>query len=240
MKPSIRLVYTIVILLSLIGAAVVVRRTLNLVPVLVNGYHEPAPATNSTIAQFRKADDIFARYPVLTLIHILPALLFIAIGPFQFNKNIRNKYPKWHRRMGRVFLICGMIIGITGFVMSIVMPAIGGVNQAASTVMFSVFFLYALYKAFRHIRNGNSILHCEWMIRAYAIGLAVATIRPIVAVFFATSRFTGLTPYEFFGTGFWIGFVLHLIIAEAWINHTREPLPNIVMKDKVCDATAAS
>jgi uncharacterized membrane protein len=221
-KPNIRLIYTIVILLSLIGTAVVVRRTLNLVPILVNGYHAPAPTTNSTIAQFRKMDDIFARYPVLTLIHILPALLFIAIGPFQFNKNIRNKYPKWHRRMGRVFLLCGVIIGITGFVMSIVMPAIGGVNQAASTVMFSLFFLYALYKAFGHIRKGNSILHREWMTRAYAIGLAVATIRPIIGVFFATSRFTGLTPHEFFGTGFWIGFVLHLIIAEAWINKTRE------------------
>jgi uncharacterized membrane protein len=197
MKPNIRLIYTIVILLSLIGAAVVVRRTLNLVPVLVNRYHAPAPAANSTIARFRKVDDVFARYPVLTLIHILPALLFIVIGPFQFNKNIRNKYPKWHRRMGRVFLVCGMIIGTTGFVMSIVMPAIGGVNQAASTVMFSLFFLYALYKAFWYIRNGNSILHREWMIRAYAIGLAVATIRPIIGIFFATSRFTGLTPYEF-------------------------------------------
>jgi len=230
-----RLVYTIVILLSLIGAAVAVRRTLTLIPVLANGYHAPVSTTNSTIAQFRKVDDIFARYPVLTLIHILPALLFIAIGPFQFNKNIRNKYPKWHRRMGRVFLLCGLIIGITGFVMSIVMPAIGGVNQAASTVVFSVFFLYGLYKAFWYIRRGNSILHREWMIRAYAIGLAVATIRPIIGVFFATSRFTGLTPYEFFGTGFWIGFVLHLIIAEAWIYRTRKPLRNIVMKDEVCD-----
>jgi uncharacterized membrane protein len=194
----------------------------NLAPVLFNGYHAPSPTSNSTIAQFRKVDDIFDRYPVLTLVHVLPALLFIAIGPFQFNKNIRKKNPKRHRRMGRVFLVSGTIIGITGFVMSLVMPAIGGVNQAASTVMFSLFFLYSLYKAFWHIRKGNSVLHREWMIRAYSIGLAVATIRPIIGVFFATSRFTGLTPYEFFGTGFWIGFVLHLIIAEAWINKTRQ------------------
>jgi hypothetical protein len=39
-------------------------------------------------------------------------------------------------------------------------------------------------------------------------------------MFFATSRFSGLTPYEFFGIGFWIGFVLHLIAAEAWIHAT--------------------
>jgi len=28
-------------------------------------------------------------------------------------------------------------------------------------------------------------------------------------------------PHEFFGTAFWIGFTLHLIAAEAWINYTR-------------------
>jgi hypothetical protein len=74
---------------------------------------------------------------------------------------------------------------------------------------------------FRHIRRREIALHREWMIRAFSIGLAVATIRPIIGFFFATSRFTGLTPYEFFGTAFWIGFVLHLIAAEAWIHSTR-------------------
>jgi hypothetical protein len=31
-----------------------------------------------------------------------------------------------------------------------------------------------------------------------------------------------LTPREFFGIAFWIGFVLHLIAAEAWIRTTSE------------------
>jgi hypothetical protein len=39
-------------------------------------------------------------------------------------------------------------------------------------------------------------------------------------VFFATSRFSSLSPHEFFGIAFWIGFVLHLIAAEAWIRAT--------------------
>ena len=101
------------------------------------------------------------------------------------------------------------------------MPAIGGVNQAAATTLFALFFLFALGKAYRHIRRREIALHREWMIRAFAIGLAVATIRPIIGVFFATSVFSGLTPDEFFGTAFWIGFVLHLIAAEAWIYWTR-------------------
>jgi hypothetical protein len=59
------------------------------------------------------------------------------------------------------------------------------------------------------------------MIRAFAIALAIATIRPIMGIFFATSRLTHLTPHEFFGIAFWLGFSIHLVAAEAWINYTR-------------------
>jgi uncharacterized membrane protein len=162
---------------------------------------------------------------VLTLVHILPGLVFIILAPFQFSKKIRQRNIARHRRMGRIVLISGIIAGITAFIMSLAMPSIGGVNQAAATLLFSVFFLYALSKAYALIRKGNQALHREWMIRAYAIGLAITTIRPIVGFFFATSRLTGLTPYEFFGTAFWIGFVLHLIAAEVWINKTRPAPP---------------
>jgi hypothetical protein len=67
-------------------------------------------------------------------------------------------------------------------------------------------------------------LHREWMIRAFAIGLAVSTTRPIVGVFFATARLTHLTPHDFFGTAFWLGFTSHAIAAETWINYTRPPI----------------
>ena len=107
--------------------------------------------------------------------------------------------------------------------MSFAMPAIGGVNQAAATTLFSILFLFALTKAFWHVRHREIRLHREWMIRAFAIGLAVATIRPIIGIFFATSPLSGLTPHEFFGIAFWIGFVLHLIAAEAWIHLTAPP-----------------
>jgi uncharacterized membrane protein YozB (DUF420 family) len=86
--------------------------------------------------------------------------------------------------------------------------------------------LFALCKAFWHIRRREIALHRQWMIRAFSIGLAVATVRLIVGFFFATSRFSGLTAHEFFGIAFWIGFVLHLIAAEAWIPSTSSsPLP---------------
>ena len=142
------------------------------------------------------------------------------LGPLQFSSTICARPLRWHRLSGRNFLICAVVIGISALVMSFGMPAIGGLNQAAATTLFATFFLFALCKAFWHIRRREVALHREWMIRAFSVGLAVASIRPIIGMFFATSRFSGLTPYEFLGTGFWIGFVLHLLAAAAWIHAT--------------------
>jgi len=223
MKPGIgkrRALWAAVIFLALIGVAMGVRRTLNLIPVVAHGYRPPAIPPNPRLAQLTALDDLFARYPILTLVHIVPGMLFMILGPLQFSSTIRERHLRWHRWSGRIFVACGLVIGTTALVMSFGMPAIGGLNQAAATTLFGTFFLIALCKAFWHIRRREIALHREWMIRAFSIGLAVATIRPIVGVFFATSPLTGLTPREFFGIAFWIGFVLHLIAAEAWIRTT--------------------
>jgi hypothetical protein len=220
-KPNLTGVYTVLALLTLIGIAIVLRRTLKLVPVLVNGYQPPKPASNPQLQVLANLDDIFAHFPVLTLIHIIPGLIFILCGPFQFMKNVSLKYPRWYFTSRSIFFISGFLVGVTAFMMSVAMPSIGGFNQAAATILFSIFFLFFLFKTFQNIRKGNKIIYREWMIRAYAIGLAIATIRPIIGIFFAASKFSGLTASEFFGTAFWIDFVIHLIIAESWIYRTR-------------------
>src|SRR6267378_3964002 len=223
MKPGIRVhraLWSAVIFLALIGSAVAVRRMVHLVPIAVGGYHPPGVTSNPVAAQFAALDDLFAHYPILTLVHIVPGLFFMVLGPLQFSSTIRARHLQWHRISGRIFVICGVVIGISALVMSLGMPAIGGFNQAAATTLFASFFLFALCKAFWHIRRREIALHREWMIRGFSVGLAVATIRPVIGMFFATSRLSGLTPYQFFGTAFWIGFVLHLIAAEAWIHAT--------------------
>jgi len=223
MNPGIRLrraLWSAIIFLAFIGVAVALRRMVHLLPVVVRGYHPPAATSNPVAARFAPLDDLFARYPILTLVHIAPGLLFMMLGPLQFSSTIRARHLRWHRWSGRIFVISGAIIGLSALVMSFGMPAIGGFNQVAVTILFATFFLFALCKAFWHIRRREITLHREWMIRAFSVGLAVATIRPIIGMFFATSRFSGLTPYEFFGIGFWIGFVLHLMAAEAWIHAT--------------------
>jgi uncharacterized membrane protein len=206
-----RILWSAVIFLAFIGIAVVVRRALVLLyPTQFAGNHSPAAAL----------DEGFALHRSLTVVHIIPGFLFMVLGPLQFSKNIRLRHLRFHRWSGRIFVACGLIIGFTAIWMSFTM-SVGGLNQSAATLLFAVLFLLSLVKASLHIRRREIPQHREWMLRAFAIGLAVATIRPIVGIFLATSRLTHLTPREFFGTAFWLGFTLQLMAAETWIHYTR-------------------
>jgi uncharacterized membrane protein len=207
----VRILWLITIFLVLIGVAIVVRRTLAFF----------APSSGSPrFPEAAAMDASFASHRALTILHIFPGLLFVALGPFQFVRTLRNRRPRLHRWMGRIFVVSGIVIGSTALIMSPQM-AIGGANETAATMFFAIIFLFCLIKGWLSIRRRKVALHREWMIRAFAIGLAVATIRPIVGIFFATRSLTHLTPHEFFGTAFWLGFTMHLIAAEIWINYTR-------------------
>jgi len=197
-----------VVFLILIGLAAVTRRTVVLFyPGELGGKASPAAALDAG----------FARHMALTLVHILPAALFLTLVPLQFIPNLRQKHLQLHRWMGRTLVILGLIVGMSALVMSFKMN-IGGANETAATTLFAIVFLICLVKAYRHIRRKEVAQHREWMIRAYGVALGVATTRPIVGIFFAFRR---LTPHEFFGIAFWLGFTITLLAAEAWIDYTR-------------------
>lgn len=206
----VRVVWGVVIILAIIGITAAIRRIFVLNDVIPAFGPPQAPGFDAG----------FARHPLLTLVHIVPGSLFMILGPLQFVRRIRSRYLTVHRWSGRVFVASGIIIGITALMMSFQM-AIGGANETAATTFYALLFLFALGKAFLHIRRREIRPHREWMIRAFAIGLAVATVRPIVGLFFALSD---LSPQEFFGIAFWLGFTLNLIAAEIWINYTRPKL----------------
>lgn len=159
----------------------------------------------------------YAQKPLLTLLHILPGMIFLVLGALQFVKKIRKNYINFHRWSGRIYLMLGLVIGISAIIMSITIR-FGGYAESSANIIFGSFFLFSLGKAYSSIRRKDFVLHREWMIRAYAIGLAVATMRPIIGLFFA---FTDIPFHEFFGYIFWIAFILHAFVAEKWIRFTR-------------------
>jgi uncharacterized membrane protein len=208
-----RFLWTAVIFLAFVGLAVATRRSIVLLkPGTLSAANNPAA----------ELDRHFANHRTLTLTHILPAMLFMVLGPLQFVRSLRSKHPRFHRWSGRIFLTASAVVGVTGLTLAFG-KTIGGVDEKAAIALFGSFFLIALAKALWHAVRREFAQHREWVIRGYAIGLAVATVRPIMGTVFAAALLRGHRPdpKEFFGAAFWIGFTLQMIAAEIWINYTR-------------------
>jgi len=215
-----RWLWGITVFLVLIGIAIVTRRLVFLSHMNMSGNNVPVKSA--------VPDDGFAAHPVLTLIHITAGLIFVLLAPLQFVKRLRNSYPKIHRTAGYIVLASGLIIGTTALMMGFIM-AIGGLTETLAVTTFGILFLFSLLRAYLYILKREFDLHREWMIRVLAIALAVSTTRPIMGIFFATSKLTGLTVQQFFGVAFWIAFILHISFAEFWIRKTGKKKRNTEM-----------
>ncbi len=155
-------------------------------------------------------DATFASHTALTLAHIIPATAFVLLAPFAL---FRATEKRW---LERTLIFLGVVVGITAYAMSV--DAFGGWTERTAVLFFNSLFLFSLGRAFVYSQAGAVIPMCRWLTRAIATLLGIATTRPVMGVFFATSRLTHLEPKQFFGMAFWIGFSINTIVVELWIR----------------------
>ena len=209
MKKLEKIGWGIVIALALITSVAAIGRFVT----LTSGAEQKTPIDASGTFDVR-----YSQNPVLTNLHMLPGVIFMILGPLQFSRRIRAKWLGFHRWSGRVFLVIGLAGAIFGMALAIRLPAFGGLNTTVATYFFGLIFVFCAMKAYYHVRRREILLHREWMMRAFAIGLGVSTIRIVVAVFVILAH---QRMEEVFGIAFWLGWSINLIAAEVWINLTR-------------------
>lgn len=186
-----------------ISVAVVIRRVVAL-----------ASPSQSGPPQMAGLDQGFASHTALTLAHILPALGFVLIIPFAILR--RFSYLLWPER---VLFPLGVVVGLTAYAMSAY--SIGGWTERSAVLFYNSLFLFSLCRAWLYRRHGQPMQKRSWLIRSVVILLGIATTRPVVGIFFATSRLTHLMPQQFFGIAFWIGFSINWIVVEIWLRNNR-------------------
>jgi len=185
---------------AIISVAVVVRRVIAL-----------AYPPHSAPPQLAALDAAFGSHAALTLAHIIPALIFVLVSPFVvFRTSAETVWPE------RLLFPLGSVVGFTAYAMSVY--SVGGWVERSAVLLFNTLFLFSLFCAYRHGRRGELLLKRRWMIRAIAILLGIATTRPVMGIFFATSRLTHLEPKQFFGIAFWIGFSINTLVVELWFR----------------------
>jgi len=155
-------------------------------------------------------------------LHVILGGVYLTLAPFQFVKGIRSRHLTYHRWTGRLLVAIGVVVGVTALFMGLVIPKAGWPERVVIG-FFGGLFLIALVKGFLHVRAGRVALHREWMIRAFAVGLAIATAR---LIFFPALLITTADPTDgLFGTllvvALAVAFVLNASAAELWIRATR-------------------
>lgn len=183
-----------------ISAAVVIRRVMAL-----------AFPSQSAPPQMASLNHAFSSHAALTLAHILPALAFVLVTPFAVLRRFsRFAWPE------RWLFPLGAMVGITAYAMSVY--STGGWIERSAVLFFNTLFLFSLSRAWLFKAEGDVRKQRQWLLRAVGILLGIATTRPVMGVFFATSSMTHLEPQQFFGIAFWIGFSINWVVTEIWLR----------------------
>lgn len=161
----------------------------------------------------------FTTHDVVLLLHTAAGGVFLLLAPLQFSARMR-RHRALHRWLGRALLLIAIPSALAGLFFGLVIP-VGGIGEMTSTGFFGALFVFAMLRAFIAIRAHDVATHREWMIRAFAVGLGISTIRIIGSVI---QTFAPMPVQDAIAPMFWLGWGITSLVAEWWIRATRRSL----------------
>ena len=159
----------------------------------------------------------FATVPLAAFLHLAGSGLALALGPFQLNTRLRNRFLGIHRWMGRTYVISVLLGGSAALLLATRSEA--GLPTHVGFGLLAVLWLFTTANAYRHIRAGDRVSHRRWMIRSYALTFAAVTLR----IYLPLSQMAGIPFDPAYQAISWLAWVPNLIVAEWIILRQREP-----------------
>jgi uncharacterized membrane protein len=99
----------------------------------------------------------------LLIPHALCGVIALLAGPIQFSSRLRQRHLKFHRVLGRIYVISVFIGAFTGIALAAGRPGMPGTSvQAAAWIVCTTAALITARK--RQIAQ-----HRQWMVRSYAV-----------------------------------------------------------------------
>jgi len=145
-------------------------------------------------------------------LHVAGAATALLLGPFQFLRGLRVRFPRVHRWIGRTYVLGCLIGGVGGFVMAFGSTA--GPIATAGFGSLGVIWIIANIQGWRTAMARRFDAHRAWMIRSFALTFAAVTLRlylPPVVIFH-------LPFVESYRAISFLAWVPNLILAELYIR----------------------
>lgn len=189
----------LVLALALLTALPVLMAPIRVVEVVLGNY--PAESARLAVA------------PVAWGAHALAGAAFGVTGPLQFALALRRKFGALHRASGRIFVVSGAVLGLSGLSLLAQVQMQSTDLLALARGVFGLALLAALAISVTAILDRDVPRHRAWAVRAYAIGMGSGTVWiPLLPVTLITgTELTGL-PMDLVFVAWW---VLTIAVAEA-------------------------
>lgn len=162
--------------------------------------------------------------------HITFGTIATVAGLLQFWPVLRARHPRLHRWTGRAYFFLGIFPAALLAVPVVVLSEQGVSNQAALLLMAILWAATGIagLRATLQRRYGD---HRRWMIRNYAITLAIFASRlwggPLFAIVFAledTRTYQGNETamiHDIASAGAWLSLMVNMLVAEAIIHRKK-------------------
>lgn len=146
-----------------------------------------------------------ASVPVAFFLHVLAGVLFGVLGPLQFVRALGRRFGILHRLAGRVFVLAGMMLALSGVALLLHVESITAGLLDAARGVFGLGLIAVLVLGAAAARAHNMPRHRAWMIRAYAIGMGSGTVAPVL---FPVYLVSGEPP---------TGLITDIVVVVTWL-----------------------
>lgn len=156
-------------------------------------------------------------------LHVVLGALALLIGPLQFARGLRERFPGLHRVLGATSIVAIVGASAAGLVIATVTSAglVGTLGFGMLAILWATFALLGL----RAILRRDVLAHRWWMTRTFALTYAGVTLRlwiPILmAVFMAFGTEPGAAFVQAYAIVPFLSWVPNLIVAEWMARASR-------------------
>ena len=101
--------------------------------------------------------------------HLVAAVIIILAGAIQFIPRIRDRYPRFHRWVGRTYVLTALVLTTAGLYMLYVRGAIGDASQRAGSTVNAVLIWVCAAMTMKYAIAGDMRTHRRWATRLFLV-----------------------------------------------------------------------
>ena len=151
------------------------------------------------------------------VIHVVAAMIALMVGPLQFVRRLRTRYPGFHRATGKLYVAAIAIGSPAGFILAL--GTSSGLLAATGFATVAVLSIAFTWLGWRAAVNRQFTAHRDWMLRSWGMTSAAITLRLLLPA----SAMLGLGFYTAYPVIAWLSWLINLALIEVLIRRDRGP-----------------